>query len=96
MQFVEKNIREDQQALEELLKLGFRATPVTVVDGEVVVGFDRGRIERLLGIGKPEDAAREPAPVPEAVPGQAGQVPSEAPGNRQYTRSIFGGEDGNE
>ncbi len=50
MQFVEKNIREDQQALEELLKLGFRATPVTVVDGEVVVGFDRGRIERLLGI----------------------------------------------
>ena len=53
-------------------------------------------VERLLGIGKPEDAAREPAPVPEAVPGQAGQVPSEAPGNRQYTRSIFGGEDGNE
>ncbi len=50
MQFVEKNIREDQQALEELLKLGFRATPITVVDGEVVVGFDRGRIERLLGI----------------------------------------------
>ncbi len=50
MQFIEKNIREDQQALEELLKLGFRATPVTVVDGEVVVGFDRGRIERLLGI----------------------------------------------
>jgi hypothetical protein len=50
VQFVEKNIREDQQALEELLKLGFRATPVTVVDGEVVVGFDRGRIERLLGI----------------------------------------------
>ena len=50
MQFIEKNIREDQQALEELLKLGFRATPVTVVDGEVVVGFDRGKIERLLGI----------------------------------------------
>jgi G:T-mismatch repair DNA endonuclease (very short patch repair protein) len=50
VQFIEKNIREDQQALEELLKLGFRATPVTVVDGEVVVGFDRGRIERLLGI----------------------------------------------
>jgi len=50
VQFIEKNIREDQQALEELLQLGFRATPVTVVDGEVVVGFDRGRIERLLGI----------------------------------------------
>lgn len=24
-------------------------TPVTLVDGEVVVGFDRARLERLLG-----------------------------------------------
>ncbi len=51
MKFVAKNIQEDQQALEELLKLGFRATPVTVIDGEVIVGFDRERIEGLLGIG---------------------------------------------
>jgi glutaredoxin len=50
VQFVEKNIREDQQALEDLLKVGVRATPVTVIDGEVIVGFDRGKIERLLGI----------------------------------------------
>jgi hypothetical protein len=27
-----------------------RATPGTVIDGEVIVGFDRGKIERLLGI----------------------------------------------
>ncbi len=26
-------------------------TPVTLVDGEVVVGFDRARLERLLGTG---------------------------------------------
>ncbi len=50
MEFTAKNIRDDQQALEELLKLGLRATPVTVIDGEVIVGFDRGKIERLLGI----------------------------------------------
>jgi hypothetical protein len=36
--------------LEDLLKLGYKATPVTVIDGEVVVGFDRGKLERLLGI----------------------------------------------
>jgi hypothetical protein len=36
--------------LQELLDLGYRATPVTLVDGEAVVGFDRGRIERLLGL----------------------------------------------
>ena len=51
MEFITKNVQEDPQAVEELLKLGFRATPVTVIDGEVIVGFDRGRIERLLGIG---------------------------------------------
>jgi hypothetical protein len=50
VQFIAKNIREDPQALEELLKLGVRATPVTVIDGEVIVGFDRGKIERLLGL----------------------------------------------
>lgn len=45
-----KNIREDPAALQELLKLGFRATPVTIIDGESVVGFDRGKLERLLGL----------------------------------------------
>jgi glutaredoxin 3 len=50
VQFIAKNIRDDPQALEELQKLGLRATPVTVIDGEIIVGFDRGKIERLLGL----------------------------------------------
>ena len=50
MSFVDKNIRTDPAALQELLKLGYRATPVTIIDGEAVVGFDRGKIERLLGL----------------------------------------------
>lgn len=36
--------------MQELLKLGFRATPVTIIDGEAVVGFDRGKLERMLGL----------------------------------------------
>jgi glutaredoxin len=37
--------------MEELVqKIGRRATPVIVVDGEVVVGFDRGKLERLLAL----------------------------------------------
>ena len=43
-----KNIREDPAALQELLKLGFRATPVTIIDGEAVVGFDQAKLEKLL------------------------------------------------
>jgi hypothetical protein len=30
--------------------MGYPATPVTLVDDEVVAGFDRGRLERLLGL----------------------------------------------
>ena len=45
-----KDIRADAGALDELHRLGYRATPVTVIDGETVVGFDRGLIERMLGL----------------------------------------------
>jgi len=38
----------DKSAMDELMKLGVLTTPVTVIDGEVVVGFDRARFEKLL------------------------------------------------
>ena len=33
------------------MKLGYRATPVTLIDGEAVVGFDREKLKRLLTLG---------------------------------------------
>jgi len=27
------------------------STPVTLIDGEVVIGFDREKLEKLLGLG---------------------------------------------
>lgn len=42
---------EDPTALEELVeKIGRRATPVIIVDDEIIVGFDRGKLERILGL----------------------------------------------
>ena len=43
---------EDQVARDELIaRTGRMAVPVITVDDEVVVvGFDRGRLKRLLGI----------------------------------------------
>ena len=38
----------DPTAMAQLVKIGVMTTPVTVIDGEVIVGFDRGRIEREL------------------------------------------------
>ena len=34
--------------MEELVKIGVMTTPVTVIEGEVIVGFDPGRLEQAL------------------------------------------------
>ena len=45
------NVRDDKEAREELVRrTGQMTVPVILVDDEVVVGFDRARLERLLGI----------------------------------------------
>ena len=43
-------MRADQAALKELIDLGYQSTPVTIIDGEAVVGFDQLKIMELLGI----------------------------------------------
>jgi glutaredoxin 3 len=43
-------VRADQTALKELIDMGYQSTPVTLIDGEAVVGFDQQRIEQLLGL----------------------------------------------
>ena len=46
--FTEKDVVEDDAAMEELTKLNYFSTPVTLIDGEAVVGFDRQKLETLL------------------------------------------------
>jgi len=53
IEFTDRNIAADEAALAELEKLGYMTTPVTVVDGEVVVGFDREKLQKLLKLLKP-------------------------------------------
>jgi glutaredoxin len=50
VEFVEKNVRADKAALRELIDMGYQSTPVTIVDGEAVVGFDQIKIMELIGI----------------------------------------------
>jgi len=40
----------DEEAREELLNLGVRSVPALVVDGEVAPGFDKARVDALLGL----------------------------------------------
>ena len=46
--FTDRNIATDDTALADLEKIGYMTTPVTVIDGEVVVGFDLAKLRTLL------------------------------------------------
>ena len=46
--FSERDVTTDPSAVEELEKLKVMTTPVIVVNGEVVIGFNRTRLEKLL------------------------------------------------
>ena len=50
IQFTAKDIWRDPGAMEELLLLPSRTTPTTLVDRQIVIGFDRRRLSELLGI----------------------------------------------
>ena len=46
--YADRDVTKDKQALQELIQLGYRTTPVAKINGEVIVGFDRERLEALL------------------------------------------------
>jgi len=51
--YTERDVAADPAAAQELQRLtGQRAVPVIQLDGQVVVGFDRRALDRLLGAGQ--------------------------------------------
>jgi glutaredoxin len=50
VQFTERNIAQEPAALDELRRLGYMTTPVTVVDDAVIVGFDQEKLSQALGL----------------------------------------------
>ena len=45
------DVSRDPAAAQELGRMGYRGVPVTVVDGQAIVGFDQARLEQALGQG---------------------------------------------
>ncbi len=51
--FIEKDVSRDQLAAQELVsRTGQMGVPVTVINGEAIVGFDRARLEEVLTHGQ--------------------------------------------
>jgi glutaredoxin len=47
-EFTVRNVDEDTRAYDELIALGFRAVPVTTIDGRAVTGFDPAALRAAL------------------------------------------------
>ena len=51
IEFEEFDVSQDDKARDEMIEKSKQmAIPVTEIDGEIVIGFDRGKIINLLGI----------------------------------------------
>jgi len=49
--YQEINVSNNQPALEEMMKLsGQMGVPTIIINGQVTVGFDKNRIDTLLGL----------------------------------------------
>ena len=48
VEYIEYNISKDEEARRNLIKLGYMSVPVTLINGNHVLGFDRLRIRQLL------------------------------------------------
>jgi glutaredoxin-like YruB-family protein len=47
--FVEKNVSTDADARKELMAMGHMGVPVTLIDGNEIVGYDTNKVDALLG-----------------------------------------------
>jgi glutaredoxin len=54
IEFEEKDIRKNEQYLQELIQLGASATPVTIIKDEdseeFILGFDQEKFAELFGV----------------------------------------------
>jgi glutaredoxin len=50
--FEDRDITTHPAAISELQELGFMTTPVTVIDGKAIVGFDVPKLDRALALNR--------------------------------------------
>ena len=50
VEFTQKDIRTDLDAMQEMVSMNSQSTPTTDIDDEVIIGFDKQKIDALLGL----------------------------------------------
>ena len=47
-EYTEHNVSTDRDSLKDLVSMGYRSTPVTVIGEEKVVGYNPGKLDEAL------------------------------------------------
>ena len=50
VEFEERNVQKDPEARKELMDKGIMAVPVIQIEEELITGFDKDRVDELLGL----------------------------------------------
>lgn len=78
VKYIEYDVSRDRAAAEEMVRLtGQMGVPVIVVDGQVIIGFDRARLQALLSGGNGHQPPRFGVKIADAsaVAGRVGTGP---------------------
>ncbi|HEU4938503.1 MAG TPA: glutaredoxin family protein [Vicinamibacterales bacterium] len=51
--FTVRNVEDDESAYEDLMSMGFRVVPVTLVNGRAIKGFDEPALRAALAVFEP-------------------------------------------
>jgi glutaredoxin-like YruB-family protein len=46
--YIEYNISKNSQAMKKLMKMGYTSIPLIIVGDEIITGFDKEKIEKLI------------------------------------------------
>ena len=49
VEYTERNVQTDAEARKELMEMGHMGVPVLIIGDEEVVGFDKDKIDELIG-----------------------------------------------
>ncbi|MGY0693667.1 glutaredoxin family protein [Virgibacillus sp. FSP13] len=52
IEYEEKDVTENPRYMKELQDRGIYGTPVTIIDGEAILGFQINKIKQALGMGR--------------------------------------------
>ena len=78
MEYTEFDVSRDRDKAEEMVSLtGQMGVPVTVIDGEVVIGFDRPRLQSIIAAGGSHQPVRFGLKIADAdkVAQKHGEIP---------------------